>query len=470
MRTLIRGGTIVTQERLFKGDILIEDGRISRITEAGAPSGEISGDEPGLEVICAEGRYVLPGAVDIHTHMDLDVGIARVIDDFYTGTVAAACGGTTTIVDHMAFGPAGCSPWHQVKEYHRLADGKAVVDYSFHGVLQHVNDDVLEEMAQIARQEGITSFKVYMTYDYRIDDLDLMKILERAREEKILIACHCENHGMVTYFREKFGEEGKTQAKWHPVSRPDEAEAEAAARFLALARAAGEAPVYIVHLSTRKGLEEVRRARAAGQKHFGAETCPQYLLLDEKFYDDPQEGLKAIMAPPLRRQEDREALWEGLARGELDTVATDHCPFTFAKQKQQGAQDFRKCPSGAPGVEERLILLYSEGVVKGRITLPQLVRYACTEPAKVAGLYPQKGAVAEGADADLVILDPEKEWVMTTGKLHGNADYTCYEGMKIRGAVEQVLLRGKTIAKDGVFTGQRGDGRFLHRGISSLAE
>ena len=467
MRTIICGGTMVTDSGMCKKDILIENGRIVRLSEHEA-SELLSGED--TEIIDAAGRYVLPGAVDIHTHMDLDVGIARVIDDFYDGTVAAACGGTTTIVDHMAFGPKGCSPWHQVKEYHRLADGKAVVDYSFHGVLQHVNDQVLDEMAQIAREEGITSFKVYLTYDYRLDDLDLMKILERAAKERILIAAHCENHGMVTFKREQFVREGKTQTKWHPVSRPCEAEAEAVNRLLYLAEASGEAPVYIVHLSTRKGMEEVRRAKAAGRKHFGAETCPQYLLLDESFYDDPKEGLKAVMAPPLRRQEDRDALWAALAEDELDTVATDHCPFTFAEQKQLGAKDFTKCPSGAPGVEERLILLYSEGVVKGRISLPQLVKYACTNPARVAGLYPQKGTIQEGADADLVILDPTKKWELTTGCMHGASDYTCYEGMQITGAVERVLLRGKTIVLNGDFIGKRGDGNYLHRGISSLAQ
>lgn len=459
MKTLVRGGTVVTEAGTVSGNILIEDGRILGITEA----------QDADEVIDAAGKIVMPGAVDIHTHMDLDVGIARVIDDFYSGTVAAACGGTTTIVDHLAFGPKGCSPWHQIREYHRLADGNAAVDYGFHGVLQHVNDEALDDMAAIAREEGITSFKAYMTYDGRLEDLDLMKVLERAAREHILIAVHCENHGIVTYYRERFVREGKTQTRWHSVSRPAEAEAEAVNRLLYLARAAGEAPVYIVHLSTRSGLEEVRRARAAGQIRFGAETCPQYLLLDEKMYDDPKEGLKAVMAPPLRRQADREALWEALAGNELDTVATDHCPFTFAEQKQLGVQDFTKCPSGAPGVEERLILLYSEGVRKGRITLPQLVKYACTNPARVAGIYPKKGTIAAGSDADLVILGPDREWTMTTGRLHGNADYTCYEGMKIQGAVEQVLLRGRTIVRDGVFTGARGDGQYLHRGISSLA-
>ncbi|MBR4576812.1 MAG: dihydropyrimidinase [Clostridia bacterium] len=466
MKTRIFGGTVVTEQGVFRKDILIGDGRILKTAET---IDENDPDAAGAEEINAAGKLILPGAVDIHTHMDLDVGIARAIDDFYSGTVAAACGGTTAIVDHMAFGPKGCSPWHQVKEYHRLADGNAVVDYGFHGVLQSADSAALDDMAEIARTEGITSFKVYMTYDGRLDDLELMRVLERAGKEHILICAHCENHGIVTFFREKFVREGKTETRWHPVSRPAEAEAEAVSRLLALARAAGEAPVYIVHLSSRRGLEEFRRAKKAGQEHIGAETCPQYLLLDEKLYNDPQEGLKAVMAPPLRRQADRDALWQALAENETDTVATDHCPFTFAGQKQQGAEDFTKCPSGAPGVEERLILLYSEGVVKGRITLPQMVKYACTNPARVAGLYPRKGTVETGADADLVLLDPEKEWTMTTGRLHGKADYTCYEGMKIRGAVERVILRGKTIVLNGNYIGTRGDGLYLRRGTSSLA-
>ena len=460
MRALIRNGRIATEQDVFQGDILIQDGRIREISEGIAA--------PDAEIIDAAGRIVLPGAVDIHTHMDLDVGFARAIDDFYTGTVAAACGGTTTIVDHMAFGPAGCSPWHQVRQYHRLADGNAAVDYGFHGVLQHVNDAVLDDMAEIAADEGITSFKAYMTYDFRLDDLDLMKVLARAKREGILIAAHCENHGIVTALRERCVAEGRTQARWHPVSRPPEAEAEAVNRLLYLARAAGDAPVYVVHLSSRLGLDELRRARAAGQRHIGAETCPQYLLLDEAMYADPREGLKAVMSPPVRKGEDREALWAALSDDELDTVATDHCPFAFATQKQRGADDFTQCPNGAPGVEERLILLYSEGVARGRITLPQLVRYACANPARVAGLYPRKGTIAPGADADLVILDPDQAWTLTAARMHGNADYTCYEGAQVEGAVARVLLRGRTVALNGAFTGARGGGQYLRRGRSSL--
>lgn len=461
MKTLIQNGTVVSEKEAARADLLMEDGRILAV----GPRLE----EPDAEIVDAEGKIVLPGAVDIHTHMDLDVGIARVIDDFYTGTRAALCGGTTTIVDHMAFGPAGCSLWHQVKEYHRLADGNAAADYGFHGVFQHVSPQILREMGEIAEEEGITSFKIYLTYDYMIRDNDLMLILEEAKKQGILIAAHCENDGIVGWQRSRFVREGKTQACWHPVSRPQEAEAEAVNRLLYMAAAAGEAPVYIVHLSGREGLREIREARARGQKHFGVETCPQYLLLDDSLYEDPQEGLKAIMAPPLRKKEDGEALWKALADGAIDTVATDHCPFTFAKQKQQGAQDFTKCPSGAPGVEERLILMYSEGVVKKRITLPQLVRALCAEPARAAGLYPRKGVLQPGSDADVVLLDPEKEWILTQDQMHSAGDYTCYEGRHVQGAVDTVWLRGKKAAEKGEFLGRRGDGMYLKRGRSSIA-
>lgn len=460
MNTLIRNGTVVSEDGMRKADLLICGEKIAAIGD--------NLTDPEAEVLDAGGKYVLPGAVDIHTHMDLDVGIARVIDDFYTGTRAAACGGTTTIVDHMAFGPAGCSLWHQVEEYHRLAEGKAAVDYGFHGVLQHVSPDILKEMSEIAKNEGITSFKAYLTYDYKLQDPDLMQILAEARKQDILIAAHCENDGIVSFLRAKFVREGKKQACWHPVSRPQEAEAEAVNRLLYLAEAAGEAPVYIVHLSSQAGLQEILRARERGQKHFGVETCPQYLLLDDSMYEDPQEGLKAVMAPPLRKKEDREALWEALRDGVIQTVATDHCPFTFAKQKQQGAEDFTKCPSGAPGVEERLVLMYAEGVAGGQISLPQLVRSLCAEPARIAGLYPRKGCLQPGADADVVIFDPEKRWTLTQKKMHGAGDYTCYEGRTVRGAVESVYLRGKEIVRAGEFLGQPGDGAYLKRSRSSL--
>ncbi|HAX51678.1 MAG TPA: dihydropyrimidinase, partial [Lachnospiraceae bacterium] len=332
MTKVIKNGMIATDSQVFQGDILIENETIKAIGI------DLSAD--GAEVIDAAGKYVLPGAVDVHTHMDLQSGKYRAVDDFYDGTVAAACGGTTSIVDHMAFGPVGCSLWHQVEEYHRLADDKAVIDYGFHGVIQHVNPSVLKEMKEIAEKEGITSFKIYMTYDFMLKDEDIFRVLKQAKEDGIVIAVHCENDGVINYLRKTYVEEGCMEPKYHPLSRPARCEAEAVNRMLHLSAMAGGAPLYIVHLSSKEGLLEVMKARASHQEHFAVETCTQYLTLTDDLYQDRQEGLKAIMSPPLRKKEDIEALWEGLHDNIIDTIGTDHCPFNFAKEKQAGADDF----------------------------------------------------------------------------------------------------------------------------------
>ena len=465
MKKLIKNGQIATDSEVFKGDILIEDEKIIEVGE--------NIECADAEVIDAEGMYVMPGAVDVHTHMDLDVGFARAIDDFYDGTVAAACGGTTTIVDHMAFGPKDCSLWHQVNEYHRLADGNAVVDYGFHGVFQHVNDATFSEMKEIKEEEGITSFKVYLTYDYRLEDEDVFRVLRAAKEAGIVITVHCENHGVLTRLRKEFPEEGKTEAKYHPLSRPPRCEAEAVNRMIHIAAMAGDAPLYIVHLSSAEGLHEVMKARAEKRPHLGVETCIQYLILNDSEYDDPEEGLKAIMSPPLRKDRDREELWQALAEGGIiDTVATDHCPFHFREgkaEKQYGKDDFTKCPNGAPGVQERLLLLFSEGFMKGRISLPQVVKYASSEPCRMFGMYPQKGSLEPGTDADIVIIDPSGKTLIDREYIRGASDYSCYEGMTLDGSVERVFLRGSEIARNGRFTGKKGDGRYLKRGESVLA-
>lgn len=466
MKKIIKNGTIATDSEVFKGDILIENGKISAVGQ------DITCDD--AELIDASGMYVMPGAVDVHTHMNLDVGFARAIDDFYDGTVAAACGGTTTIVDHMAFGPKDCSLWHQVNEYHRLADGNAVVDYGFHGVFQHVHDETLDEMREIKEKEGITSFKVYMTYDYRLHDDEMFRVLRAAKDAGIVITVHCENHGVLTQLRKEFVEEGHTEAKYHPLSRPPRVEAEAVNRMIHLAALAGDAPLYIVHLSSAEGLHEVMKARAEHRPNLGVETCIQYLILNDSMYDDPSEGLKAIMSPPLRKDQDREELWKALADGGLiDTVATDHCPFHFRAgkaEKQYGRNDFTKCPNGAPGVQERLMLMFSEGFMKGRISLPQVVKYASSEPCRMFGMYPQKGSLEPGTDADIVIIDPSKLTHIDTDYIRGASDYSCYEGMDLEGRIERVLLRGKEIVKDGEFLGKRGDGNYLHRSESVLAK
>jgi dihydropyrimidinase len=451
---LVKGGLVVTETTEEVCDVLCSQERIKRIGKA-LPA-------EGAEVIDAAGKIVIPGAVDVHTHLCLDTGIATVSDDFYTGTLAAAFGGTTTIVDHPGFGPAGCSLDHQIRKYHGLAEGKAVIDYGFHGVIQHVDDDVLAMMETLA-DEGITSFKVYTTYGFKLSDDEIYRVLERARELGTLITVHPENDGIVNYLREKFRSEGKLNPRYHPLSRPAECEAEAVSRMILLAKMAHDAPLYIVHLTNALALGFIQSARKRDQKNLHAETCPQYLLLDESLYSLPgMEGLKYLMCPPLRSAPDREALWHGLSV-DIDTIATDHCPFFFESQKVLGKDDFTKCPSGAPGIEERVPLVFSEGVAKKRLSLRRFTELCCSTPAKLFGFYPQKGVIREGSDADLVIIDPEKRVVLGRDKLHSNVDYSAYEGFDVRGYPVCTISRGELIVRDGTFSGLPGRGRFIRR-------
>lgn len=453
MRLMIKNGMVVSPSETFAADLLIEDGKIVSI-------GSNLSDE-AADVIDAGGQYVMPGGIDVHTHMDLQAGASRAVDDFYDGTVGAACGGTTTIVDHMAFGPAGCDLHHQLNEYHRLAQGKAVIDYGFHGVVQHVNDEILDELETMAA-DGVPSAKVYLTYDGRLNDAQAFQVLKKMKELGGVTAFHCENHELVEYGRKTCLAEGNYTPIYHAKSRPNLVEAEAVSRVLMLARLAGDAPVYIVHISCKESMEAIREARRAGQKNIYAESCPQYFLLTEDRYRD-EDGLKYVMSPPLRSEKDCEALWESLAAGEIDIVATDHCPFRYGVEKQLGKENFTKCPNGAPGVEERMSVMFSEGVMKGRISVNQYVETMCTNPAKAYGLYPQKGALLPGSDADVVLIDPKRSYVLTHERMHGAADYTAYEGMEIQGEITMVLSKGKVVAKDNAFTGEKGAGAFIRR-------
>ena len=458
-RLLIQNGLVVTEDAETVCDVLCEGEKIARIGKDLVPGGAPA----DMEILDAGGKVVIPGGVDAHTHLNLDVGIAVASDDFYTGTVAAACGGTTSIVDHPAFGPAGCALDHQIQKYHGFAGGKAVIDYGFHGVLQHVDENTLAMMERLA-DEGITSYKAYLTYGHKLSDADVFRVLRRAGELGLLIAVHPENDGVISLLREEFRAAGKTAPRFHPLSRPAECEAEAISRMILLARMADNAPLYIVHVSCALGLEFAAAARRRGQQNLWLETCPQYLLLDESRYEGPgHEGLKYLMCPPLRTPADGEALWRGLA-ADIDAVATDHCPFFFEGQKMMGKDDFTRCPSGAPGIEERIPLLYSEGVAKKRITLRRFVDLCCANPARLFGLYPQKGVIAPGSDADMVIIDPEKRVTLTGKTLHANVDYTAYEGFEARGWPVCTVSRGEIIARNGEFTGMPGRGRFLKRG------
>ena len=458
MKTVIKNGMVVTSGSSFPADILIEGEKVQSIGTIGK---ELYEQMEDVQIIDAAGKYVFPGAVDVHTHMDLDVGISRAVDDFYDGTVAAACGGTTSIVDHMAFGPAGIPLHYMFHEYEKLAGGKAVIDYGFHGTMQHLDDDILAEL-ETMMADGIPSVKLYMTYNYKMNDAEILQTLRKMKEIHGITAFHCENHEVTEFLKKENREKGNLAPIYHAKSRPNAVEAEAVERVLRLARMAGDAPVYIVHLSCKESLEAVRVARKEGQKNIFVETCPQYLTLTEERYRD-EDGLKYIMSPPLRTQEDCDALWEGIADGSIQVVATDHCPFNYAKEKQMGKDDFTCCPNGAPGVEERFSILFSEGVKKGRITLQKLVQVACTNPCRIYGLAPEKGDIYPGADADLIILDPEKNYELTHDRMHGAVDYTMYEGKEIQGEIELVMQRGKVLVKENCFVGEKGAGRFLHR-------
>jgi dihydropyrimidinase len=456
---LIKNGFVVTERDEAVRDVLVSGETIAEIGEAG----ENLAAGPETAVIDAAGKIVIPGGIDAHTHLALDVGFTVASDDFFTGTVAAAYGGVTAIVDHPAFGPTGCPLGYQIEQYHKLAERNAVIDYGFHGVIQHVDDTVLNAMPSLAAA-GITSYKVYLTYDYKIEDGGLYRVLEKAGKENLLITVHPENDGVINHLRRTFIAAGKTAPRYHPLSRPLECEAEAVGRMTLIARMAGDAPLYIVHLTNGLALDFIRAARGRGQRNLYAETCPQYLLLDESRYDLPgDEGLKYIMCPPLRAKADQAALWAGLALGDINVIATDHCPFFFATQKKRGSNDFTRTPSGAPGIEERMALIYSEGVVKNRITLRQFVNLNSTNPAKLFGLYPRKGTLRKGADADIVILDPSARTVLTAKDIHSNVDYTAYEGFTAIGQPITTISRGEVIVQDGVFRGAKGRGRFLKR-------
>ncbi len=456
---LISNANIATSSEVFWGGLLIEGESIAQIYKGDMPT-----DLPkSIPVLNADGGYILPGGVDVHTHFDLDVGFTRTSDNFYSGTVAAACGGTTTIVDHPAFGPKGCALTYQIEQYRGLA-AEAVVDYGFHGVIQHVNDGVLQDMQRLRDDYGISSLKLYLTYDAHLNDAEVLAVLEEANRLGMLVCAHCENHAMIDHLRHSFIAQGLTQPKYHPKSRPPQAEAEAVFRFLMLADIAGEAPVYIVHLSSALSLAALQNVRSLGRKNIYAETCPPYLVLNDDAYNNDTEGLKYILSPPLRKTADQSALWAALKDDALDTIGTDHCSFFFESQKQRGAQDCTLCPNGMPGVELRMALLFSEGVRKGRITLPQMVRLCSTNPARLFGLSPKKGDIALGADADLVWFDANDTTTVTQGMMHEKTDYTPYEGMQLSGRIKATLLRGGFVYKNGEFTGQKGGGLYLRRG------
>lgn len=453
MNLLIKNGLICNSDSKINADILVKDGKIEEI-------GKDIKVESNYKVIDASNKIILPGGVDVHTHMDLDLGKYRAIDDFYTGSVAAAFGGTTTIVDHIAFGPKGCSLHYQIDEYHKLAKDKAIVDYSFHGVFQHADERTLNEMQEVV-DRGISSFKVYMTYNNMLKDEELLKVLIKAKETKAVITVHAENNDSIEYLRASFGAQEKTEPIYHALSRPDATEAEAINRMIYLSEIAGYPHLYFVHVSSKKGLDEIIAARKRGAKNIYCETCTQYLLFTEDNYKkENYEGLKYIMSPPLRKQEDIEALWEGIINDDVDVIATDHCPF-YLNQKLDGKKDYRIAPGGAPGVEERMEVTLTEGVKRG-VSINKLIEKLCINPAKIFGLYPKKGTLEIGADADIIIINEDNKTIEQNNR-HGATDYTVYEGYNVNYIVETTILRGNVLVNNGQLDALKGSGEFLKR-------
>lgn len=457
MKTLISNGTLCLEGEVVKADLAIRDEVVEAIGSGFDPAGF-------EQVIDATGRYVMPGGVDAHTHMALQqTPRYRACDDFFDGGAAAACGGTTTIIDHMGFGEPGCTLESRFEEYLGLAE-RCPIDYSFHGVFQHVNEDVLAELATLVTDKGYTSYKAYTTYGFPIQDAGMLAILQVMKDTGGLLTVHSENDAICTTLQAQFSAQGHLEPIYHALSRPNAAEAEAVGRLVQLAKVADEAPLYIVHMSAHESLEPIRRARAAGQQNLFVETCTQYLTLTDAMFSEggPSRGILYMLAPPLRKQIDNVELWKAVAAGDIQVVATDHCPFR-AEQKLEHVDDYRGAPGGLSGVEERMPILFSEGVQKGRLTLERFVQVTAANPARIFGMYPTKGTLLPGSDADVTIIDPHRSRVFATDNLRSTAGYSPYEGLKVDCVVDTVLSRGTVVAKDNAFVGERGRGRMVPR-------
>lgn len=462
MRTLIANGTIVTAEGSYDADVLVDGERIAQIGRNLAAAG-VTADE----TIDATGKYVIPGAIDVHTHMELPFGGTFAKDTFETGTRAAAFGGTTCIVD-FAVQPRGKSLREGLDTWHAKAEGNAVVDYGFHMIMSDVNDATLAEMDELVA-EGVPDFKLFTAYPgvFYSDDGAIFRAMQQTAKNGGLIMMHAENGLAIDVVAAQYAASGKTDPYYHGVVRYPIFEGEATNRVIRLAEAAG-VPVYIVHLSARDALNEVRAARDRGAMAF-AETCPQYLFLSLDDLGNGFEGAKFVCSPPLRPKDHQEDLWTGLIKDDLQVVSTDHCPFDFHGQKELGRGDFRKIPNGLPGVEERVDLIHDGGVVAGRISRERWVELVSTAPAKLFGMYPRKGAVAVGSDADLVIYDPNAKHVLSAATHHMAVDYSCYEGREVQGIAETVLSRGTVLVRNREWVGPKGHGRFVKRSPADYA-
>uniref|UniRef100_A0AAU2UZB5 Dihydropyrimidinase n=1 Tax=Streptomyces sp. NBC_00003 TaxID=2903608 RepID=A0AAU2UZB5_9ACTN len=457
-RTLIRGGLVITAADETHADVLIEDGRIAAMAAHGSTVAQaLTADR----TIDATDKYVIPGGVDAHTHMELPFGGTFASDTFETGTRAAAWGGTTTIVDFAVQSQgqplrAGLDAWYA------KADGQCAIDYGFHMILSDVNESSLKEMDLLV-EEGITSFKLFMAYPgvFYSDDGQILRAMQRSAANGGLIMMHAENGIAIDVLVEQALARGETDPRYHGEVRKALLEAEATHRAIQLARVAG-APLYVVHVSAEEALAELAGARDKGLPVFG-ETCPQYLFLSTDNLAEPDfEGAKYVCSTPLRPKEHQAALWRGLRTNDLQVVSTDHCPFCFTGQKELGRGDFSKIPNGLPGVENRMDLLH-QAVLDGHISRRRWIEIACASPARMFGLYPKKGTIAPGADADVVIYDPHAEQVISAETHHMNVDYSAYEGRRVTGRVETVLSRGEPVIHDRQFTGRAGHGCYVPR-------
>jgi dihydropyrimidinase len=462
MRTLITNGTIVTADGAYAADVLIDGETIAAIGSQLAANGTTAD-----ETIDASGRYVIPGGIDVHTHMELPFGGTFAKDTFESGTRAAAFGGTTSIVD-FAVQSRGASLREGLDAWHAKAEGNAVTDYGFHMIMSDVNDATLAEMDGLVA-EGVPDFKLFTAYPgvFYSDDGAILRAMQQTAKNGGLIMMHAENGMAIDVIAADLVAKGTTDPIGHGRARFPIFEGEATNRVIRLAEAAG-VPVYIVHLSAIDALDEVRRARDRGSLAF-AETCPQYLFLSLDDLARGFEGAKYVCSPPLRDKGHWDELWKGLIKDDLQLVSTDHCPFDFEGQKELGRGDFRKIPNGLPGVEDRLDLLHDGGVVGGRITRERWVEIVSTAPAKMFGMYPRKGAIAIGSDADLVVYDPNRSHTISAATHHMDVDYSCYEGRTVQGGSDIVLSRGSVVVRDGAFTGQKGAGRFIKRSTADYA-
>ena len=458
MTVLIKNGRIVTATDDYHADIFIGGDTVSLIGR----NLEIDADH----VIDAAGKLVIPGGVDPHTHMEMPFGGTTTSDTFETGTRAAAFGGTTTIVD-FAIQTKGTSTLDALDAWHGKAAGCTAIDYGFHMVITDMPEERLPEMRRLS-DEGVTSYKLFMAYPGVLlsDDGTIFRAMRKAGEDGTIVCMHAENGIVIDELVKIALSEGHIEPKYHALTRPTRLEAEGAHRALAIAEVA-QAPVYLVHLSCFDALEQLRMAQARGVMAH-AETCPQYLLLDVDCYDQPGfDGAKYVLMPPLREKWNQDELWGGLRTSALDVISTDHCPFCIRDQKEIGRDDFSQIPNGGPGVENRMSLIYHRGVNHGNISLNRFVELTSTSPAKIFGLFPKKGTIAVGSDADIVIFDPDREETISLHNAHThhmNVDYNAYEGTKVRGFTETVLSRGRVIIDKGNYLGKPGDGAFIKRG------